>query len=41
VLRIAAEVSTYDEEVRALWLDIAERFIEAAADHGQLSPRSA
>ena len=33
VLRIAAEVSTYDEEVRALWLDIAERFIEATADH--------
>lgn len=33
VLRIAAEVSTYDEEVRALWLDLAERFIEATADH--------
>jgi AcrR family transcriptional regulator len=33
VLRIAAEVSTYDEEVRALWLGIAESFIEATADH--------
>jgi TetR/AcrR family transcriptional regulator, ethionamide resistance regulator len=33
VLRIAAEVSTYDEETRALWLDIAERFIEATAGH--------
>jgi TetR/AcrR family transcriptional regulator, ethionamide resistance regulator len=33
VLRIAAEVSTYDEEIRALWLDIAERFIEATAEH--------
>jgi TetR/AcrR family transcriptional regulator, ethionamide resistance regulator len=33
LLRVAAEVSTYDDEVRALWLDIAERFIEATADH--------
>ena len=33
LLRIAAEVATYDDEVRALWLDIAERFIEATADH--------
>jgi TetR/AcrR family transcriptional regulator, ethionamide resistance regulator len=33
LLRIAAEVATYDEEVRSLWLDIAERFIEATADH--------
>lgn len=33
VLRIVAEVSTYDEAVRALWLDLAERFIEATADH--------
>ena len=33
VLRIAAEVSTYDDEVRVLWLDIAERFIEATDDH--------
>jgi AcrR family transcriptional regulator len=33
VLRIATEVATYDEQVRRLWLDIAERFIEATADH--------
>jgi AcrR family transcriptional regulator len=33
LLRIATEVSTYDDEVRELWLDIAERFIEATADH--------
>ena len=33
LLRIAAEVSTYDEEVRALWFDIAERFIAATDDH--------
>ena len=33
LLRIAAEVATYDDEMRALWLDIAERFIEATADH--------
>ncbi len=33
LLRIAAEVATYDDEVRALWLDIAERFIDATADH--------
>jgi TetR/AcrR family transcriptional regulator, ethionamide resistance regulator len=33
LLRIAAEVATYDEEVRILWLDIAERFIETTADH--------
>jgi TetR/AcrR family transcriptional regulator, ethionamide resistance regulator len=33
LLRIAAEVATYDAEVRALWLDIAERFVRATADH--------
>ncbi|MFL5908484.1 MAG: TetR/AcrR family transcriptional regulator [Solirubrobacterales bacterium] len=33
LLRIAAEVATYDYDVRALWLDIAGRFIEATADH--------
>ena len=33
LLRIAAEVATYDAEVRSLWLDIAERFIEATAEH--------
>jgi AcrR family transcriptional regulator len=33
LLRIAAEVATYDDEMRALWLDIAGRFIEATANH--------
>jgi AcrR family transcriptional regulator len=33
VLRIAAEVSTYDDEMRELWLDIGGRFIEATAEH--------
>jgi AcrR family transcriptional regulator len=33
LLRTATEVSTYDDEMRALWLDIADRFIEATADH--------
>jgi TetR/AcrR family transcriptional regulator, ethionamide resistance regulator len=51
LLRIATEVSTYDEEMRALWLDIAERFIEGTAQHirseqtrglipGNLDPRA-
>jgi AcrR family transcriptional regulator len=46
LLRIATEVSTYDEEMRRLWLDIAERFIVATAEHirseqdGGLVPRS-
>jgi AcrR family transcriptional regulator len=33
LLRIATEVSTYDEQMRTVWLDIAERFIEGTADH--------
>lgn len=33
VLRIATEVSTYDEEVREAWRAIVERFIDAGADH--------
>ncbi|MSO41040.1 MAG: TetR/AcrR family transcriptional regulator [Solirubrobacterales bacterium] len=33
LLRIATEVSTYDAEVREVWLGIAERFIVATADH--------
>ena len=33
LLRLATEVATYDKQVRELWLDIAERFIEATADH--------
>ena len=33
LLRLAAEVAAYDDEVRALWLDISQRFIDATADH--------
>jgi TetR/AcrR family transcriptional regulator, ethionamide resistance regulator len=33
VLRVATEVSTYDEEVRDAWRAIVERFIEAGAEH--------
>jgi AcrR family transcriptional regulator len=33
LLRVTAEVSTYDEEVRGVWLAIIERFIEATAEH--------
>ena len=33
LLRVATEVSTYDEEVREMWLGIVERFIVATADH--------
>jgi AcrR family transcriptional regulator len=33
LLRVATEVSTYDDEVREMWLGIVERFIEATADH--------
>jgi TetR/AcrR family transcriptional regulator, ethionamide resistance regulator len=33
LLRIAAEVATYDDAVRDRWFDIAERFIEATVDH--------
>jgi len=33
VLRVATEVSTYDEEVRDAWRAIVERFIDAGAEH--------
>ena len=33
LLRVATEVSTYDEEVRAMWMGIIERFVEATAEH--------
>ena len=33
LLRIATEVSTYDAEVREVWIGIAERFIVATSDH--------
>jgi AcrR family transcriptional regulator len=33
LLRVATEVSTYDEEVRRFWRQLVERFIEATATH--------
>ena len=33
LLRVATEVSSYDDEVREVWLGIVERFIEATAEH--------
>jgi AcrR family transcriptional regulator len=33
LLRVATEVSTYDEEVRGIWMGIIERFVEATAEH--------
>jgi AcrR family transcriptional regulator len=33
LLRVATEVSTYDDEVREVWLGIVERFIEATTEH--------
>jgi AcrR family transcriptional regulator len=33
LLRVATEVSTYDEEVREMWIGIVGRFIDATADH--------
>ena len=33
LLRVATEVSTYDDEVRDIWMGIVDRFVEATADH--------
>lgn len=33
LLRVATEVSTYDEEVRAVWMRIMQRFIDATLQH--------
>lgn len=33
VLRVATEVSTYDDDVREFWLAIVQRFIDATAEH--------
>ena len=33
LLRVATEVSTYDEEVRDFWASVLDRFITEAADH--------
>ena len=51
LLRLATEVSTYDDEMRELWLGIGEKFIDATGEHirseqarglvpGNLDPRS-
>lgn len=40
LLRVATEVSTYDDEVRAFWLGVVERFIAATADHIRSEQRS-
>ena len=32
LLRLAAEVSAYDEEIRAVWLAVAERFVGSLAE---------
>ena len=33
LLRVATEVSTYDDEVRAFWVSVLDRFIAETADH--------
>jgi TetR/AcrR family transcriptional regulator, ethionamide resistance regulator len=33
VLRVATEVSTYDEEVRQFWRSLVERFVDATTDY--------
>lgn len=33
LLRVATEVSTYDEEVRTVWIELVGRFIDATAEH--------
>lgn len=33
LLNVAIEVSTYDDEVRAVWVSVLERFIDETADH--------
>ena len=33
LLRVATEVSTYDEDVREMWMGIVGRFVEATAEH--------
>jgi AcrR family transcriptional regulator len=33
VLRVATEVSTYDDEVRQVWVGLVQRFIDATAEH--------
>ena len=33
VLRVATEVASYDDEVRAVWMDVIGRFIRATSEH--------
>lgn len=33
LLRVATEVSTYDEEVRSFWVELVGQFVEATAEH--------
>ena len=33
LLRVATEVSTYDEDVRQFWRSLIERFIDVTAEH--------
>jgi TetR/AcrR family transcriptional regulator, ethionamide resistance regulator len=40
LLRVATEVSTYDDEVREFWLAIVGRFIAAAAEHIRAEQRA-
>ncbi len=36
LMRIATEVSTYDEEVRGFWMELIGRFVAATTDHIRL-----
>lgn len=40
LLRVATEVSTYDDEVRSFWITIMDRFIESTADHVRSEQRA-
>ena len=40
LMRVAVEVSTYDEEFRAVWIALAERFIDATAEHIRVEQQS-
>jgi TetR/AcrR family transcriptional regulator, ethionamide resistance regulator len=40
LLRVAIEVSTYDDEVRAFWMAIMGRFIETTAEHVRSEQRA-
>ena len=40
LLKVATEVSTYDDEVRAAWVSVVEGFIAATADHIRAEQRA-